>query len=233
MVIPIVGSKCPCGSPETSSAIPYLGGQRHLYLSDYYGHLKPSETFNRTMAIASTLDPSRSFLVRPANDADVPAIVDIGTRVFTEAFAYTMTPLDLETYLGETYTIDHIRDNLKDPNLTFLVATTTTQAKQCAGFAVVRKGSTEPCITSYANTIELLRMYVDNAFHGSGVAKLLMEESMAMAKAQGYQNMWLGVYEENFKAQKFYKKFDFEQVGSHDFRTGDTITTDFIWIRPL
>lgn len=174
-----------------------------------------------------------TFHIRPATDKDVPAIVDIGRRVFSASFAHTMTSLDLVTYLDETYTPKHVLRNLGDAAQTWFVATTTDVQSTLAGFAVLRRGASEPVVDPYPKPIELLRMYVDSPFHGTGAARMLMEAGIEHARREGYQTLWLGVYEENAKAKRFYDKFGFRHVGAHDFVTGETVTTDLLMVKSL
>ena len=46
--------------------------------------------------------------------------------------------------------------------------------------------------------------------------------------------VWLGVWEENVKAQRFYGRWGFEeQLGTHDFVMGDTKQTDLLIVKWL
>jgi len=45
--------------------------------------------------------------------------------------------------------------------------------------------------------------------------------------------MWLGVNEENAKAQRFYAKHGFERVGSKHFLVGDRYEDDWVMERAL
>ena len=38
-----------------------------------------------------------------------------------------------------------------------------------------------------------------------------------MGKEMGYKKVWLGVWENNFKAIRFYKKYGFKKFGQHSF----------------
>ncbi len=58
-----------------------------------------------------------------------------------------------------------------------------------------------------------------------------MDKAVEIARAEGYDTMWLGVWERNFKAQAFYVKSGFTQVGQHVFRLGTDDQTDLIMSR--
>lgn len=60
-----------------------------------------------------------------------------------------------------------------------------------------------------------------------------MDQSQDIARSWGFKTMWLGVWEDNFKAQKVYGKLGFTRIGEHDFKMGDCIQTDWIMIKNL
>jgi len=76
--------------------------------------------------------------------------------------------------------------------------------------------------------VELQRLYVDTSFHGGGVGKLLIGGIEAIAKEEGYETLWLGVWEENFKAYGFYQRFGLVKCGFHDFKMGECVQRDWI-----
>lgn len=82
-------------------------------------------------------------------------------------------------------------------------------------------------------TAELSKVYVHPAAHGSGVAALLVEQTVAEARARGAAGVWLGVNQENARANRFYEKSGFERVGVKRFLVGDRFEDDFVRERPL
>ena len=98
------------------------------------------------------------------------------------------------------------------------------------GYSKLRHTSSEPCLVYQGSqTIELCRFYVLTEFHGCGVAQQLMDENMRVSREKFHcQSIWLGVWEKNNKALKFYQKFNFEKVGNHQFILGDDIQNDYI-----
>ena len=75
--------------------------------------------------------------------------------------------------------------------------------------------------------LELKRIYVLAGFHGKGIAQKLMDFFLDFATKKKYEAVWLGVWEHNIRAQKFYGKYGFEDSGyTHDFPIGSTPQTD-------
>lgn len=77
-------------------------------------------------------------------------------------------------------------------------------------------------------TIELSKFYVMPDQHGNGVAAALMDASVAAAREAGAVSMWLGVNNENARANRFYDKSGFAIVGHKKFRLGDVDEDDYV-----
>jgi ribosomal protein S18 acetylase RimI-like enzyme len=58
------------------------------------------------------------------------------------------------------------------------------------------------------------------------VAQQLMTAAIAAARGRGAVSLWLGVWERNPRAQAFYKKSGFRDVGTHTFYVGTDAQTD-------
>jgi tRNA (guanine37-N1)-methyltransferase len=81
--------------------------------------------------------------------------------------------------------------------------------------------------------VELSKCYVLPGHHGAGVASMLMSASLDAARSRGAVGVWLGVNEENAKAQRFYNKHGFEKVGTKHFKVGDKLEDDHVLERAL
>jgi ribosomal protein S18 acetylase RimI-like enzyme len=75
-------------------------------------------------------------------------------------------------------------------------------------------------------------MYLPAA-QGKSVGRFLMEKALDWASKKKYEWMWLGVWEKNFKAQKFYEKWGFEKFSEHVFLMGDDPQIDWLLKKPL
>jgi len=78
-----------------------------------------------------------------------------------------------------------------------------------------------------------LLLYVAAAWHGRGVARALMAAAAAEAERRGAQTLWLGVWERNARAQAFYRKWNFRDVGEHIFQLGADRQRDILMERSL
>ena len=78
--------------------------------------------------------------------------------------------------------------------------------------------------------LELKRIYILKEHQGKGIAQKLMAFIIEYATQNDFKVVWLGVWEHNYRAQKFYEKYGFINSGhTHDFPIGNTPQTD-IWM---
>ncbi|MEX1301581.1 MAG: GNAT family N-acetyltransferase, partial [Desulfotignum sp.] len=78
------------------------------------------------------------------------------------------------------------------------------------------------------NTLEIERIYVLKEFHGKTVGQQLYEKAMEIAKEKSVTYVWLGVWEKNSKAIRFYEKNGFKAFDTHIFRLGNDKQTDIL-----
>jgi diamine N-acetyltransferase len=121
------------------------------------------------------------------------------------------------------------RAELADPRNTFLIAENDAVA---IGYAQLRAGKAPACVSD-PQAIELVRLYVSSTFQGSGIGGRLMEACLTEARQAGYQRIWLGVWQQNTRAQAFYKRWKFSIVGEHVFQLGDDPQMDWLMERSL
>ncbi|KAL1408501.1 hypothetical protein Q8F55_005313 [Vanrija albida] len=101
------------------------------------------------------------------------------------------------------------------------------------GVAQIVAGSAEPCLT-HPDPVELRRLYVDQTQHGKGVADALVAHAAALAAERfAARALWLGVWEDNPRARRFYARLGFEDVGEHEFVVGGAVRRDVVMERAL
>ncbi|KFY88537.1 hypothetical protein V500_06303 [Pseudogymnoascus sp. VKM F-4518 (FW-2643)] len=175
--------------------------------------------------------PQQTVNISAASPKDVATVSKLGAHVFSVTFGHSVPAHQLQAFLEESYSVAATENDLKDPMKDMIVA--SNQDGTILGFALLTRGSSEPCISHLGSTIELQRIYVDPAHHGKGVGKLLANKLEDMARDQGFKKIWLGVWEENHNAQKMYERLGYGRVGSHDFTIGEIVQTDYIMIKDL
>ena len=167
--------------------------------------------------------------IRRASVADAAELSAAAERWFRAAFAADNTAEDMAAYCATAFSTAIQRAQLVDPAIdTFLVH---DSGSQLIGYAQLREGS--PPGLTLPSSIELWRFYVDAAHHGRGVADRLMAAADEAARARGVRTLWLGVWERNPRAQAYYRKAGFVDIGAHEFRLGTDLQIDRLMSRPV
>jgi ribosomal protein S18 acetylase RimI-like enzyme len=174
-----------------------------------------------------TSSPPRSLRIRTATSTDAALLAELAARTFLETFGAENTPEDMALHLARTYGEAIQRRELADPSRTYLIAEVDAAT---AGYALVRAGSGPPCVTG-KQPIEIERFYVEGSWHGRGVAQTLMAACESEARRRAGQTLWLGVWERNERARRFYEKMGFVDVGSQRFVVGNDPQTDRVLSR--
>lgn len=170
-----------------------------------------------------------SFHIRRANLDDAGLLAELGARTFAETFAEDNSAEDMAAYLASSFSELQQAAELADPDSTIYIAETNGVA---VGYAMLRSGSAPGCITD-DKPIELVRLYVSREQLGHGVGAGLMRACINEANLQGQRTMWLGVWENNHRAQAFYRKWKFQDVGTHVFQLGQDAQTDILMERSV
>lgn len=167
--------------------------------------------------------------IRPATARDAAALSALARRTFSDAFAADNSPEDLAAFLDATYAPDIQARELADPTLTYLVAELDDTL---TAYALVRTGKASPFVDD-PSAIELQRIYVDQSHHGTGLAQALMAAVIAEAARHGAGAVFLGVWERNVKALRFYAAQGFRVVGTQTFVVGSDPQQDLVLVRDL
>ncbi|KAI1820145.1 acyl-CoA N-acyltransferase [Xylaria intraflava] len=164
--------------------------------------------------------------------SDAAAIAKIGADTFTATFGYAVPPDDLARFLESTYSETAIQANLNDPSLRTWAARDATG--KVLAFVQLGRGRSRPCLPGdAAEHAELGRLYVNTAVHGRGIGSRLIDAVEAEARAEGFKQLWLSVWEHNPRAEKLYLKRGYKRVGTTVFPTGETAHLDFVLSKSL
>ena len=167
--------------------------------------------------------------IRRAAESDADALAELGRSTFSETFAKDNRPEDMERYLSSTFGPELQRRELRDPKRRIAIAWDGSEA---VGYFHLAESEPDPSVAG-PKPIELVRLYVDARRLGLGVGAALMRECVALARREGFETLWLGVWEKNLRAQAFYRKNAFTRVGEHVFRLGSDDQLDYVMARAL
>ena len=164
--------------------------------------------------------------IRPANSSDAAPLAEIAERTFRDAFAAHNSEEDIDLHCARNFGAEIQSGEISNPKLTTLLAEI---AGELVGFAQLRLTHSASCVKG-DQPAELNRIYVASEWHGRGVAHELMRAVFAAAARAESDCIWLGVWERNFKAIAFYRKYGFRVVGGHPFVLGRDRQRDLIMV---
>ena len=168
-----------------------------------------------------------SLAIRRAGVEDAATLSALATATFVETFGHLYAPEDLQAFLDDAYDVDKQAVILRHPDYAvWLLEADGRAVGHCAAgpcglpHEAVRPGDGE-----------LKRLYVLREFQSGGHGARLMDTAMGWLERDGPRTLWVGVWSENLGAQRFYRRYGFEQVGTYGFPVGRVVDLEFIMRR--
>lgn len=171
-------------------------------------------------------------MIRRGNLDDVALLQTIGRKTFDDTFGNTCTKEDMRGVLDLYFNADQVLSELQDDTDNFFFFEEDGIVK---GYMRINAKHAYPLESFQSrNCIELVRLYVLKEYHGAGVANELMNFAIDLARNNGFDTMYLSVWEYNFRARGFYEKHGFVNSGiENDFPLGSTPQTDYWFVKEL
>ncbi|NCD71805.1 GNAT family N-acetyltransferase [Mucilaginibacter agri] len=170
-----------------------------------------------------------SINIKQIGLSDVQILLNVSRDMFFTAFAHLNTPDDMAAYASKSFTIETLSEELANPDSYFYFAYLNDEI---AGYLKLNynKAQTE---FQDPEALEIERIYVDSRFQNQQIGKQLVQFAIDKAATENLTYIWLGVWDANDKAIRFYERHGFEIFGSHDFMLGSDKQTDLLMKKPL
>lgn len=160
----------------------------------------------------------------------VETLREISCQTYYDTFKDSIVnPQDMADFLKDAYSIETLSQELQNPESAFYFL---YQDERLVGYLKLNIGEAQTEKVA-ENTLEIQRIYVRPTEKRQGFGTVLMDFAMKHAKAQGFDSVWLGVWEHNDAAQNFYKSHGFVYVGEHVYWTGNQADTDHILLKKI
>lgn len=172
--------------------------------------------------------------VTPADGPEAAALAAVAAATFPLACPPSAAAEDVAAFIATHLSVPRFGDYLADPNRIVFRA---SDGDRIIGYSMLIRGiGGDPDIARAVPqrpAVEVSKMYVLPSHHRTGAAAALMRAGIDWASADGAAAMWLGVNENNARAQRFYRKHGFEVTGSRTFRLGAGTEADFVMVRAV
>ncbi|WP_262152658.1 GNAT family N-acetyltransferase [Chryseobacterium foetidum] len=166
----------------------------------------------------------RDIQIRKAENRDLISLQKIGKLTFSETFSSDNLEENLRSYLENAFSTEKVKSELSDKNSQFYLAELD---KKIIGYLKVNLGDSQTEIKS-KKSLEIERIYVVKEFHGKNAGQILYEKAIEVAKEMEVDFVWLGVWEKNLRAIRFYEKNGFTAFDKHVFKLGNEEQIDIL-----
>lgn len=167
--------------------------------------------------------------IRRAIPSDAGALALLAERTFRDTFEAMNSAENMALHCAATYGEALQLAEIAYPAMHTLVC---EEAGELIAYAQLRWDHAPACVVG-EHPGEIQRFYLATAWHGKGIAQQLMSACLRELAARSCDVVWLGVWERNWRAQAFYRKFGFTEMGDHVFMLGPDAQRDIILVRPI
>jgi len=161
--------------------------------------------------------------------ADLFRLQEISKRTFSDSFAALNTVENLKFHLDNHFTQEKLTAEILNRDSSFFFA---VYERNPVGYLKINQGNAQTVLPN-DQAVEIERIYVDQLFKGSGIGKIFISKAEELANASWAKYLWLGVWEHNEPAIRFYEKNGFVKFGHHIFKLGDDEQTDLLLKKTL
>ncbi len=163
--------------------------------------------------------------VRVATIDDADDLAKIAEHTFRESYTSVNSAADMNAHCTQYFGRAQQSSEILDQTQTILLL---ERDDLLGGFAQLCWHKAPSCDIQAKWPSEILRFYLDQPLHGTGAAQALMTSVFEEAKKTETDVLWLGVWEQNFRALGFYRQQGFLAVGEHTFQLGADRQRDLI-----
>jgi GNAT superfamily N-acetyltransferase len=169
-----------------------------------------------------TTADTTSCRFRSAGIEDAPALAALGRASFVETFGHLYRPDDLAAFL-----VSHDEERWREQLAAEDFAVHIVEADG-EPVAYVKLGPPSLPFEVTAPSIELRQLYVLRPWHGTPIARELMDWALAEARRRGAEEIYLSVFVDNHRARRFYERYGFTFVAPYAFMVGSHADEDHI-----
>lgn len=172
-----------------------------------------------------------AWRIRPAGAADADALALVASATFLDTYAGLLDGPDLVAHCIANNRAERFAGWAGDADGAVTIAE-IVPGHAPIGYSVLT-GAVDLPVAAEPGDIELRRIYALGRAHGTGLGPALMARALADAVRLGKRRVLLGVWGENDRAQRFYRKQGFAVVGTRQFTVGSIVHDDLVFARSV
>jgi ribosomal protein S18 acetylase RimI-like enzyme len=155
---------------------------------------------------------------------DITVLRELSITTFSETFQDLNTSENMRKYIDDSLSLGKLTEELEHDNSEFYFI---HYDGRLAGYLKINIKDAQNELKN-ENALEIERIYVLKDFHGKGLGLQLLQQAVLMANRLKKDFVWLGVWEKNSKAIRFYRKSGFVDFDQHKFILGEDVQTDIM-----
>ena len=154
-----------------------------------------------------------------ATESDIDDLLRISWKTFYEAFHMLNTKSNMDAYMNKAFTKEKLLDEIRNANSAFYLFRNSSNV---IGYCKINRKDAQ---TEFKGdtSMEIERIYLDEDHQGKGLGTEMINEVKKMARDGGITYVWLGVWEKNPGAIRFYERNGFKVFSAHEFVMGDEV----------
>lgn len=165
-----------------------------------------------------------NYDIVPVLKTDLEELAALSRKTFTDSFGAVNTPENMQSYLEKAFKSEKLAEELTHPEAAFYFI-----REQGRNLGYIKLNSGNAQTEELADKgLEIERIYIQKEAQGKGLGQLLVDFAVETAKKDGHKGIWLGVWEENKGAIRFYERNGFTAFDKHIFYLGDDPQTDIL-----
>ncbi|TMU54988.1 GNAT family N-acetyltransferase [Flagellimonas algicola] len=168
--------------------------------------------------------PSNHLSFRECTLSDLDTLIQISKDTFIAAFEAENEPEDFREYIESAFSKEQLQKELLNQHSQFFFV---FENVDLVGYFKVNKDQAQTDVKD-KDSLELERIYVVGHHQGKGIGAWMLQQVIDLAKDNGMDYVWLGVWEHNPGAIRFYQKYGFTKFGTHPYYIGDDQQTDWL-----
>ena len=170
-----------------------------------------------------------AYKITPIKPGDVDELQAMALRIFYHSFAALNTEANMKAYTEMAYNREQLLAEINDPRSEHYFL---CDGDKRIGFLKLNTGEAQSDIWD-PESLEIERIYIDMDYQGNGLGAWLLQFAIERAKSFKLKYIWLGVWEKNPDAIRFYQRHGYEKFGLHPFLMGDEDQTDILMRKNL
>ncbi|MDP1727431.1 MAG: GNAT family N-acetyltransferase [Bacteroidota bacterium] len=150
-------------------------------------------------------------------------LAELGSTTFYETFAEDNSEADMRYYISKTYSKEKMLENIRNPAIKYFVA--YGENNDLGYIKLIHDANIDGLS---GRVMELEKIYVRKDAIGTKIGSALMEQAINYAKENGYNYLFLGVWQDNERAISFYQKYGFKTFATRKFTLGKRVCDDYL-----